>query len=329
MEPVLYNIIEYGANPCILKLVCYSWMEVINRIDSLIIESVQWRIPDRSITYITMMLLDALDNGMIRKMLQYMSTPIVDWNLVSYLNESTDVARMIASRIHNRHTKEMCRRLGIDIPIPEKEIFKISSIIGSQNSTGGLMSMSSILSCGYIDALKILLVKASTENSSICEDQLYTLINTSLAMIVQNEVPVNTAVIQWLYEQEDSYDYIPAEIYGMLCALHTSHHPHVQDVFQREHLMMRISLDVPHVSLKLIPLAVMHQLGKRILSISTSSSTVCKSYILSCIKKREVLGANIRVIDAIIRNCPNKDTRSLAMDIADNNGWNDYISINS
>ena len=322
MESVLYNIIEYGANPCVLKLVSISWMYSIDEIDSLIIQRVQWRIPDKPLPYIAMMLLDAFDITMAEKMILHSSIPIVDWNVVPYMIENIDIAKMLISRVRNRHTKEMCRRLGIEIPIPKKEIFKISSTIGGQTSTAGLKSISSIIASGYLDALKILLEKAerTDSDSSISIEQLFTLINTSLAMLLQNEVPINPCIPRWLCNNKKYKDCVPDGIYYMCKETN-------MDIYLKDYLMMRVSIDKYHPKIRMIPLNIFHQLGKNILNNIAQVVTMCKNYVLACLNKKESFAANIRVIDAIIRHCRNKTVRDAAVEIAINNGWDSYIVI--
>lgn len=320
MEFSLYNIIEYGGDPCVMKLVCSAWEYQIDIIDGEILERVRWRIPDKPISYIVMMLLDSFDILMTEKMICHMSIPIVDWNTISYLIENTDIARMIYSRMKNRHTREMCRRLGVPIPIPKKEIFKISSTIGGQTSTTALKSLGSIIALGYIDALEHLFNKSEQEDSSIEKEQLYTLLNASLAMLNRNETPINPCVVKWLTEKHE--DCVPDNIYYML--KDRSH-----DVYNSEYNMMRISLDTTHPRLKLVPLVVFSQLGKNILVQMASSVVMCKNYILACSQRKMGFVANIRVIDAIIRNCSHRPTRDIAMEIAIDNGWDSYLVIAS
>lgn len=316
MEPILYNLIEFGIDPCILKLVCSSWRYTITEIDRQIKERVQWRMPEQSLEFIIMMLIDAFDDTMLEITIMHMSIPIIKWDLISYLIENERIALLLFKRVKNRHTREMIRRLGIAVPIPKKEIFKISSVIGGQTSTAGVKSLVSIISSGYVDALSILLNKA---NNSISHEQLYTLINASLGMIVLNEEPFNCACIKWLFNNKQYQECIPNELFYMM-------EGGIDDKYVREHNMARISLDALHKKSKIVPVSVFHQLGKNILPVIASSSLMCENYMKTYALKSNMY-VNIRVIDAIIRYCKNQRIRNSAIEIVNINGWNAYLAI--
>jgi len=263
-----------------------------------------------SLPYIVMMLIEAFDDAIVEKIIFHMSIPIVDWDIISYLIENDTVARMLHNRVKNRHTDELCRRRGLDIPIPQKEIFKISSTIRGQTSTVGLKSMKSIISSGYLDAFKVLIGKAE----SISSTQLMTLINTSLAMLLDTDVPINPCIIRWLLSHEQYDKCIPREITDMY---------RLANVLKRrkEHIMMRISMDEPFTVNTLIPVHLYHRLGARILKCTVEKTEASMRYIEMCNDAKRGFTPNIRVIDAIVRNCQVTRVRDLAID----NGWYPYI----
>lgn len=318
MNSVLYNVIEYGADPCILKLVNTLWRDSICEIDRQVRQRVQWRIPDKSIEFIIMMLIDANDIDTLRRVIMYMSVPLVQWNLVSYLVESSNIASILYGRVKNRHTREMMRRLGIPLSIPEKEIFRLSSVIRNQTSISGVTSLRDIITLGYVDAIEILLKKAES-NESISSEQLYSLLNAALSMTYNHDKPFNSAVIRWLYRNNKYHDCIPDDLYYLL-------DQGILDRYTKDSIMIRISLDTHHDRLKMIPANIFHQLGRNILAIAASSSLLCKNYLIAIESRKDVV-PNIRVLDAITRHCRSNQIREKALSLIRRNGWDIYLVI--
>lgn len=305
MQSILYNLIEFGCDPCIFKLVSHDWKDQIEEIDHQVERTIQWRLPEYSLIRIIHTLIDTNDIQMIKRALLHVSTPLINWNIMSYLIESRDIANVIYTRIKNSHTREMCRRLSIPLSIPEKEIFKISSSISGQSSTSGLKSISSIISHGYTDALDVLF-----KSTAISSEQLYTLINVSLSMIGQEEQPFNPYIICWLYKNH--YTCLPQEIIDIIDNGNIIYYPKYNSYY--------LSLDIPNPKIKMISLNILYQLGKNMLNTIMRSSYICKRYIDRC-KKGSILISDIRVFDAILTYSNNKDI----IDIIEKYGWNEYI----
>lgn len=306
MESVLYLLVQFGIDPCILKLICKSWMETIQKNDDEIIESIQWRMPDKHIHSIILMLIESGDAKTIYRLLFHLSKPAIDWNLSSYLIENKQIAEMIMSRVNTPHTNEMCRRLSIPVPIPIKSTFIISAIIKSvndinKNFTPALGHLISIISNGYLDAFVNLLDKLGT-------NEFGHLIGSSISMIVQSDKPFNCAIIYWLLKSDKYRSLLPSNTGRGKVTQSTT--------------MFRISMDMPN-GIKNIPLWVLPYCGSKLLSFIVKNASICRDYL----KQYSNNIMSIRLIDAIIRQSRDDIAQEKAKKIADDNGWNSYLAI--
>jgi hypothetical protein len=289
MESVLYNIIEYGIDPCTLKLVSLSWNKEISRIDEIVRQRIQWRFPNKSIEFIVMLLIDCLDMKSIRICLFHMSIPIVDWNIVSYLVDNIQVGTLIHQRVKSIHTKEMARRIGIPISIPDKEIFKMYGTVNSTSSTGNIKCLTNIIKSGYLDAYKILVDAAKDKN------HIMSLTYAAIHWISKDEELFNPCVLRYILKSEK---------------------------IEIDSASIMISLDISLSGID-ITVPILHRLGKNLLNSITKNRRCCRLYINECFEKKVV--PNIRVINAIISNCTSPDIVRLASDIATKMKWTVYM----
>lgn len=311
MDDVLYAVIEYGIDPCILKLVCKDWKDSIDNIDYQIEQSLLRRFSDKTNEHIILMILDSGGSIELKKYILYMSKPIVNWNIISYLIEDKQIGQILYSRVKNSHTKEMVRRLGIPTSLPEKEIYKISSIIRGQTSTTSLMSLSTIISNGQLDAIQHLFQITKDNEDLINESQLGYLISTAISMLKEGEKLFNPSIISWLCKHKQYVQYVPDEIIQLTY------------IYEHQDHIYRISCDIPHQRYRMVPTIYFHQCGKKILTEMSKIILICKSYLSAIADKKLV--PNIRVLSSILLNCNNEKVKEKAIEIIQQNGWQKYI----
>jgi len=303
MNPLLYDIIQYGANPCILNTVCKSWKEEIENIDNEIVCRIQYKMPTMSITRIILMLIDSKQIDMLYIAIHYTSRPIVDWNIMSYLIEDRDVGNILLQRCRNIHTYEMGRRLGIPTTISNKDRFLLLSVLKRESSTYHYKSLSDIISAGYLDAFVIIKDKIDT-------DEFIDILSVALSILIKENKPYNPYILQMIYNDDALVSCIPYIIQS--------------GIYSIDHLYTWISMDTYVKGINMIPCDIMHQLGKNILSIICKNIFICKNY-LDVYDKRKTY--NIRVLQYMYMYSNSNNIRDRIRTIILNNDMGEYIMV--
>lgn len=293
MEVFMYELIQYGCDPCILNLVNSSWKYHIDIANEEVRASVRYSMPDKTLIMIIMMLIEAKCLRILHKVLYHVSVPMVEWGRIASLIDDVDVGMLLYSRVKCEESHEMARRIGLPIRHSDKDIWLVSSTLTHQGSIAGLTPMCSIIKGGYFEIFK---------RVSEALDDPQSVIAASIATLLGTKELFNAGIIKYI-AQSNFRDSIPRNI-------------HIKGT-----LPFVISMDIPYAKMENVPLHLLDRCGTQVLTLMVQREDICIRYIRS---KR----VSIRVLDAILRYAPNDDIHDRATTLVALHGWEEYLSIN-